>query len=68
MAFISTRFLFFRSPLKLWLEKCDNSDTQQKWYFTNYDEEGIPAVTDQEEEEEHDDDMDHDELWNTFVW
>jgi hypothetical protein len=46
---------FFRSPLKLWLSPCNHSDTEQKWYFTNYEEEGIPAI---EEEEE----TDHDEL------
>jgi len=40
-----------RSPLKLWLVVCNHSDTEQKWYFTNYDEEGIPN---RPEEEEHD--------------
>ena len=48
--------MFFRSPLKLWLSPCNHSDTEQKWYFTNYEEEGIPAI---EEVEEND----HDELW-----
>lgn len=55
-----------RSPLKLWLVPCNYSDTQQKWYFTNYDEDGIPPV----HREDHDDSIDnskeennsHDEL------
>ena len=45
---------------------CNHSDTQQKWYFTNYDEDGIPPVY----SEDHDDSIDnskeeendHDEL------
>ena len=41
-----------RSPLKLWLSPCNHSDTEQKWYFTNYEEEGIPAITDQAEHDE----------------
>ena len=58
--------ILFRSPLKLWLVPCNHSDTQQKWYFTNYDEDGIPPVY----SEDHDDSIDnskeeendHDEL------
>ena len=30
-----------RTPLKLWLVKCSSQDTQQKWYFTKFDEEGL---------------------------
>jgi len=33
-----------RSPLKLWLVDCLDNDTQQKWYFTNYDNEGLPTI------------------------
>ena len=52
-----------RTPLKLWLLECNPGDTEQKWFFTNYDEEGIPhrsfsGLEDEEEEEE----KDHDEL------
>jgi len=31
-----------REPLLLWLLPCERADTQQKWYFTHYQEEGIP--------------------------
>ena len=64
-----------RTPLLLWLVPCNSMDTEQKWYFTNYDEEGIPKVSDDDEYddddiENNDDDMesndevekDHDEL------
>jgi hypothetical protein len=48
-------FDIFSSPLKLWLSPCNRSDTEQKWYFTNYDEEGIPTIpTITDEEMEHD--------------
>jgi len=30
-----------RSPLKLWLKPCSNQDTEQKWYFTHYDDQGL---------------------------
>jgi len=30
-----------RTPLKLWLTRCDKSETEQKWYFTRWDDEGI---------------------------
>eukprot|EP00092_Neocalanus_flemingeri_P057783 GFUD01068747.1.p1 GENE.GFUD01068747.1~~GFUD01068747.1.p1 ORF type:complete len:529 (+),score=152.63 GFUD01068747.1:378-1964(+) len=30
-----------RTPLKLWLKPCNMQDTEQKWYFTNFDEEGL---------------------------
>lgn len=30
-----------RSPLKLWLKPCNAQDTEQKWFFTQYEEEGI---------------------------
>jgi len=30
-----------RTPLKLWLKSCNMQDTEQKWYFTNFDEEGL---------------------------
>ena len=33
-----------RHPLKLWLVDCDKSDTEQKWYFTSYNEDGIPPA------------------------
>jgi hypothetical protein len=43
-----------RTPLKLWLVECNSGDTEQKWFFTNYDEEGIPhrSLSSQEEGEE----------------
>jgi len=34
-----------REPLLLWLVPCEPSDTQQKWYFTIYQEEGFPDRT-----------------------
>jgi len=47
----------------LWLLPCERSDTQQKWYFTHYQEEGIPPreaswieeniVEDSQEERDH---------------
>ena len=40
-----------RHPLKLWLVDCDKSDTEQKWYFTNYNEDGIPPPPDNTHEE-----------------
>ena len=48
-----------RSPLKLWLLPCNPGDTEQKWFFTNFDEEGIPhrsarGLEEEEEEESHD--------------
>jgi len=33
-----------RDPLKLWLVKCKTTDTEQRWYFTHYDDEGIPKL------------------------
>jgi len=30
-----------RTPLKLWLKPCKMEDTEQRWYFTNYEDEGI---------------------------
>jgi len=30
-----------RNPLKLWLVACNKMDTEQKWFFTNYDEDGL---------------------------
>jgi polypeptide N-acetylgalactosaminyltransferase len=42
-----------REPLLLWLVKCNRADTEQKWYFTNYEEEGIPPY--KEVEEDYDD-------------
>ena len=30
-----------RSPLKLWLKECNQQDKEQKWYFTNYDDQGL---------------------------
>ena len=30
-----------RSPLKLWLVECSQQDKEQKWYFTNYDDQGL---------------------------
>ena len=45
-------FHFVRSPLKLWLLPCNNADTEQKFYFTNYDEEGIPPLLEEDMEEE----------------
>jgi len=30
-----------RTPLKLWLVTCRPGDTEQQWWFTNYNEEGI---------------------------
>ena len=34
--------LFNRYPLKLWLKPCDTADPEQKWFFTNYNQNGIP--------------------------
>ena len=39
-----------RTPLKLWLEKCDQRNSEQKWYFSNYDDHGL-FIADGEEEE-----------------
>ena len=44
--------IFCRSPLKLWLLPCNNADTEQKFYFTNYNEDGIPPILEEEMEEE----------------
>ena len=43
---------FNRSPLKLWLQPCNNADTEQKFYFTNYDEDGIPPILEEDLEED----------------
>ena len=43
---------FNRSPLKLWLLPCNNADTEQKFYFTNYDEDGIPPILEDDLEDE----------------
>jgi len=48
-----------RSPLKIWLVACNAMDTEQKWFFTNFDEDGIPRLQEQEEEEEE---IKHDEF------
>lgn len=34
-----------RTPLKLWLVKCDQRDTTQRWHFTNFDDEGLFVKT-----------------------
>ena len=43
-----------RYPLKLWLQPCDKADTEQKWYFTNFDEDGIPPLLEEDIYEEED--------------
>jgi len=32
-----------RTPLKLWLSKCDPKEPQQQWFFTRWDSQGIVA-------------------------
>ena len=54
--------VLFRHPLKLWLVPCSKSDTEQKWYFTNYDEDGIPPVYGDEDELYPDHEEAHEEL------
>ena len=51
-----------RQPLKLWLQPCNHADTEQKWYFTNFEEEGIPQINSQEEQLEADEEERHTEL------
>ena len=40
-----------RHPLKLWLEPCDETDPEQKWFFTNYNQSGIPTGESSKHEE-----------------
>jgi hypothetical protein len=51
-----------RTPLKLWLLPCNPTDTEQKWFFTNYSEDGIPHIEEEQEEEEDSGSESHDEL------
>eukprot|EP00088_Acartia_fossae_P014334 TRINITY_DN17664_c0_g1_i2.p1 TRINITY_DN17664_c0_g1~~TRINITY_DN17664_c0_g1_i2.p1 ORF type:complete len:593 (+),score=94.71 TRINITY_DN17664_c0_g1_i2:2-1780(+) len=55
-----------RQPLKLWLVPCNRFDTEQKWYFTNYAEEGIPPYeevdVDDSDTSEQEDYKHHDEF------
>ena len=30
-----------RTPLKLWLKECNSRDTEQKWFWSNFDDEGL---------------------------
>ena len=30
-----------RTPLKLWLKDCNSRDTEQKWFWSNFDDEGL---------------------------
>jgi len=46
-------------PLKLWLKPCNAMDDEQKWFFTNYEEEGI---VERELRIDAESDEDHDEL------
>ena len=41
-----------RSPLKLWLKECNSRDTEQKWFWSNFDDEGLFLGEDQELEAE----------------
>ena len=49
---VKYRGSLYRSPLKLWLVPCNNADTEQKFYFTNYNEDGIPPILEEDMEEE----------------
>lgn len=37
----STCLKVTRTPLKLWLVACNKLDTEQRWFFTHYDEDGL---------------------------
>ncbi len=46
-----------RTPLKLWLVPCNPGDTEQKWFFTQYDEEGIPHPPQEDQQEDPRDEL-----------
>jgi len=50
-----------RTPLKLWLMPCELSDTQQKWYFTKYQDE-----EDEEDDEDEPSEDSQPEAYNTM--
>jgi len=51
-----------RTPLQLWLVECNKADTQQKWFFTNFEENGIPDIGESEDDEEGEEGVGRDEL------
>merc|ERR1719483_1953766 len=40
-----------RSPLKLWLKPCSVQDTEQRWFFTRWEDDGIVKLKSQEKTE-----------------
>ena len=38
-----------RSPLKLWLKPCNSQDTEQRWFFTEFDDQGV-FISEEEDE------------------
>ena len=47
---VMTTSLLCRTPLQLWLVECNKADTQQKWFFTNFEENGIPDIGESEDD------------------
>jgi len=43
-----------RTPLKLWLKECNSRDTEQKWFWSNFDDEGLFLGEDENPEAEAD--------------
>ena len=41
-----------RSPLKLWLKECNSKDTEQKWYWSNFDDDGVFLSDEDEDDDE----------------
>ena len=59
---VMTTSLLCRTPLQLWLVECNKADTQQKWFFTNFEENGIPDIGESEDDEEGEEGVGRDEL------
>ena len=41
-----------RTPLKLWLKPCNSQDTEQRWFFSEFDDQGVFISDDDEDDQE----------------
>ena len=40
-----------RTPLKLWLKECNSRDTEQKWHWTHFDDDGLFLSVNEEQKD-----------------
>jgi len=45
-----------RTPLKLWLKECNSRDTEQKWHWTHFDDDGLFLSVNEEQKDGEKDD------------